>query len=352
LIKRLAIENFKSIRSLELECRRVNVFIGEPNTGKSNILEALGLLSFIAYKGRITYYVRMRQPHELFHNFDVKKPFSIEPKPTETEIKVFGEYEEETGALSLYVEDDIGIVCVAEIMRPRPSFLEREREKLRIMWKKEKLQEPTVNFLRRVKFYRFARDIRLEEFEWKESPRPSLLPPYGENLPTVMLLNPKLRDVISELLGGYGYKLLIDRKGRSISIAQETRGVLLQWPYILISDTLQRLIFHLAAIESNEGAAIIMEEPEAHAFPTYTKYLAERVALDERNQYFISTHNPYFLLSLVEKTPIKELAVYLTYLRGYETRAKLLSEEELEELLDMTSDVFFNLDVFVPGEET
>ena len=46
-MKKLTVENFKSIRRLELECRRVNIFIGEPNTGKSNILEALGLLSFM-----------------------------------------------------------------------------------------------------------------------------------------------------------------------------------------------------------------------------------------------------------------------------------------------------------------
>ena len=38
----LEIKNFKSVEHLELSCRRVNVLIGEPNTGKSNILEALG----------------------------------------------------------------------------------------------------------------------------------------------------------------------------------------------------------------------------------------------------------------------------------------------------------------------
>ncbi len=40
----LHIRNFKSIQSLALECKRVNVFIGKPNVGKSNILEALSLL--------------------------------------------------------------------------------------------------------------------------------------------------------------------------------------------------------------------------------------------------------------------------------------------------------------------
>ena len=38
------IKNFKSIKDLHLNCKRVNVFIGKPNVGKSNILEGLGLL--------------------------------------------------------------------------------------------------------------------------------------------------------------------------------------------------------------------------------------------------------------------------------------------------------------------
>ena len=38
------IKNFKSIKELRLDCKRVNVFIGKPNVGKSNILEGLGLL--------------------------------------------------------------------------------------------------------------------------------------------------------------------------------------------------------------------------------------------------------------------------------------------------------------------
>jgi len=40
----LQIQNFKSIKDLKLDCKRVNIFIGKPNTGKTNILEALGLM--------------------------------------------------------------------------------------------------------------------------------------------------------------------------------------------------------------------------------------------------------------------------------------------------------------------
>ena len=75
-MEKLTVENFKSIRRLELECRRVNIFIGEPNTGKSNILEALGLLSFMWHEHgagsaeRLPTYVRMQEPYDILHNYD------------------------------------------------------------------------------------------------------------------------------------------------------------------------------------------------------------------------------------------------------------------------------------------
>ena len=40
----IKIQNFKSLRAVELaDCSRINLFIGKPNVGKSNILEALSL---------------------------------------------------------------------------------------------------------------------------------------------------------------------------------------------------------------------------------------------------------------------------------------------------------------------
>lgn len=47
MLTSLHIQNYKSIHDLNLELGRVNVFIGENGCGKSNILEAVGLLSTI-----------------------------------------------------------------------------------------------------------------------------------------------------------------------------------------------------------------------------------------------------------------------------------------------------------------
>ncbi|WP_428662495.1 AAA family ATPase [Runella sp.] len=48
MVQQVTIENFKSIQSLTLELGRVNVFIGENGSGKSNILEAIAMGSAAA----------------------------------------------------------------------------------------------------------------------------------------------------------------------------------------------------------------------------------------------------------------------------------------------------------------
>ncbi|MFB0523347.1 MAG: AAA family ATPase [Candidatus Bathyarchaeia archaeon] len=65
-------KNFKSVKDLTLNCRRVNLFIGEPNTGKSNILEALGLLSHMSY-GVLRAFVRFETTSNLFFDQNLEE---------------------------------------------------------------------------------------------------------------------------------------------------------------------------------------------------------------------------------------------------------------------------------------
>lgn len=48
MIKKIAIKSFKSIENLELELGRLNVFVGANGSGKSNLLEAIGVLAAAA----------------------------------------------------------------------------------------------------------------------------------------------------------------------------------------------------------------------------------------------------------------------------------------------------------------
>jgi predicted ATPase len=112
----------------------------------------------------------------------------------------------------------------------------------------------------------------------------------------------------------------------------------------MASEALRRLAFHLLAIETNEGALLIFEEPEAHLHPHHVRFLGKRIALDARNQYWISTHSPHFLLAVLEKAPLEDVAVFLTARRDGETWARPLGEEEIQGIVDDGCGFFFDLE--------
>lgn len=102
----------------------------------------------------------------------------------------------------------------------------------------------------------------------------------------------------------------------------------------------------MAAILSNRDSIMALEEPESHSFPYHTKYLAEQIALDENNnQYFIATHNPYFLLPVLEKAPQDQVSIHIVYYEDYETKTRDLAPEDLAELWEI--DIFSNLDRYL-----
>lgn len=70
--------------------------------------------------------------------------------------------------------------------------------------------------------------------------------------------------------------------------------------------------------------------------------MAEMIGLDTDNQYFISTHNPYFLGPIIEKTPKEDITVTIVYYKNYQTMIKRLSPIQLAE--SMENDIFSNID--------
>jgi AAA15 family ATPase/GTPase len=152
---------------------------------------------------------------------------------------------------------------------------------------------------------------------------------------------------VADIFSEFGLRFVLKPQESKIEVQKEVEDVIISYPYSLVSDTLQRVVFHLAAVETNKDSVIIFEEPEAHAFPYYTKFLAERIALDKTNQYFIATHNPYILLSVLEKTPKNDIGIFITYYEDHQTKVKPITDDEMSAMLDFDSSVFFNLDKFV-----
>lgn len=321
-ISRLTIQSFKSIKELNIPCRRVNLFIGPPNTGKSNLLEALGVFS-LPYTYDLKTIIRCETLSNLFYNEDLESTIQIEA----------GEYQ---WTLQFTVTE-ASYPFRLTARGPQMDFSYYASfdgaSEFRIEHSK---------FLSPFRFYRFR---LLNKFPQRESD--FLRPVAGENLMQLLLTHKSLRQLVADLLQEYDLRVVLKPQESRIEIQKEENGVIIAYPYIVLSDTLQRLIFHLIAIESNKNAILILEEPEAHAFPYHTRYLAERIARDSSNQYFISTHNPYFLLSILEKAPQQDVGVFLTYWKDKQTRVRMLKETELEELMDLGAGLFFDLERFL-----
>jgi len=324
MIKALDVRNFKSIKDLKLDCRRVNVFIGEPNTGKSNILEVIGFLSHI-YFGDLRKFVRLESMADIFYDHELSEEVLIRVIMSGGELPV----------VTRFINGEFHVGKKGETPLLKYDY------SARIVGKAPESPRKTFALF---KFYRFETRSSFPSKELK-----TVVPPDGPNLPTILMTNKELRKLVRNILGNYGLKLILKPTEDRIEVAKEYEDILITYPYKVLSGTMQRLILYLAAIETNEESVIALEEPEAHSFPYYTKYLAERIALDERNQYFISTHNPYFLLSLIEKTPISELAVYVTYYKNYQTKVKELGRGELENIVGKELDAFFNMEELLGG---
>ena len=70
-IKFLRIQNFKSIKDITLHPRRVNLIIGEPNVGKSTVLEAMSLLGALPFEHKNKFmrsFIRYDEPAQPFHD--------------------------------------------------------------------------------------------------------------------------------------------------------------------------------------------------------------------------------------------------------------------------------------------
>jgi predicted ATPase len=162
----------------------------------------------------------------------------------------------------------------------------------------------------------------------------------------ILKYNEKVRETLKDILKQYGLKLLLTEDGIRI-ILREYDGILEEISYNMLSDGLQRIIFYTAAILSNENSVILLEEPEAHIFPSFIHELADMIISNDSNQYIITTHNPYFLIKLVEKCKRDDINVIVTQMNEGVTTAKVLTEEDLQKILEYDIDIFFNLSKFL-----
>ncbi len=336
-ITELNIQNYKSIKELSIQTNRVNIFIGEPNAGKSNILEALSFFSINALDNSFRNFIRFKSVSNLFYDSVLDLPIQIK-----TNNKNF---------ILEYAKNSQG----ALLNNFRGVFYDNEEELFEVRKNAPNVTTPNftlehngnmrenygINMSTNVVAYIFK---RLDRFE--QTFRSFLNPPFGDNIPNLLLSNTEYKKLISMFFKDKGYKINLKPQDNDLEIVKEEDEIIYSYPYMTISETLQRIVFILLAIETNKDKTLVFDEPEANTFPFFTKYVAERIAQDKSNQYFLSTHNPYFLLNIIEKAPSKDLNVFVTSMEKYQTKAHLLTKEQIAEVIELQHDVFFNLERF------
>ena len=330
VIENLHIQNFKSVRDVRLDCARINLFVGKPNAGKSNILEAISLLGAGYSQGRFMKgFIRYKTLVQLFSNFNFREGIKVE---TDKWVATLSSSSNADGVnLGIYKNQNLPAQSRSEWLTDK--FFELGGNASQVLQLK--------NSRLPIKKYNFA---PLGDYQ---SNGLFLHPPHGDNFYMIARTHEALREEISQFLKPNGLEFLMDEETQRVSVVQKEGSTLLSFPLALVPDTFQRYIFHLAAILSNQNSALLFEEPETHSYAPYVYQLAQHILRDAgNNQFFITTHNPYFLLPILQET--RDVAVFVTWLEDHQTRVRRLSEAEIREVLDNGVDIFMNLDAFLP----
>ncbi|RYZ85300.1 MAG: ATPase, partial [Proteobacteria bacterium] len=172
--------------------------------------------------------------------------------------------------------------------------------------------------------------------------------PIGHNLYEIVRRNKNLWGEFAKLFTEQQLELVLFDAEQEFILQKKEGPYVTQYPFFSIADTFRRFMFYLTAIESNTDSVIVLEEPEVHSFPPYVQTLAFRMIESETNQFFVSTHSPYLLQTLIENLKDDQLNVFITYYEDYQTKVRALTPEELSEVQEYSIDVFYNLRRFTP----
>jgi AAA15 family ATPase/GTPase len=339
MIKHLEIRRFKSIREAVIDCTRVNVFIGKPNVGKSNFLEAFSLFSNPYNSVRS---IRIKELPNLFYFNSYADPIEI---AIDGERAIITSQDDRCKHIRLNFPQKLALIKTLEkndniefigynIREDRPNYFQ-------------------VNPINMPEKY-FEKFNSIKRYFFHNEPVESLQPgmmtlstPSGTNLYNILSKNKELLSEISFLFGEYNNKLKINTISQRIELQKDIdEFTITSFDYDLTADSLKRLIFHITAIKSNENSVIAFEEPEAHTYAPYTIRVAELISNDDRgNQFFVTTHSPYFLSTIFENVSPEDLSVFFVTYENDSTQIRKATESQMYEMQKLGVDPFLNMSV-------
>jgi len=341
-INTIKIKNFKSINNISISnCSRINLFVGRPNVGKSNLLEALSLFSTPYFKNntnkKVSNFLRLENEAELFFDGNVEKEILIETEIATCQINY---------SKSLGIDINKNSIGWADLKKLLISLNFNEFSHELNFTIDEKLNVKSLSRYDNISFpikkYSFEPNTKNKKLNI-----PFLLPPFGINILNIIEANKKLKNDLANIFSEYSLKLVFDKASQSLKILKnDQENDLFLIPYNSVADTLQRIIFFKTAISSNENSVLLFEEPEAHSFPPYIVHITQEIIHSTSNQFFITTHSPYIVNDFLENSR-RELSIFSTDFQNGETVIRKLTNDEVEDVYQYGVDLFTNNETYL-----
>lgn len=321
-IKRLSIRRFKSIQNLDITCRRVNILVGEPDTGKSNIIEGLRFLSRLGWNLPIDASFRIDHLRGLFYGQFLDKPI---------------EFDLDDGMfhLSVSLQGGNSLQCTIN-----------EKEAFGVPFGGTHKYD-NLSWLRH---YEYAGSAAWGS-EASTAGAGLVAPPSGKNLMFVSRHHSEVSEYLRGLVARVGRRLRFNEQKGRYDVSEIRPDIIVDYDFECLSDSVKRLFFYSAVVLTSTDSCLVFDEPDVCAFPPYPKALAEMIADDNANQFILTTHNPYFLSALLSKTPLTDLAVFVTSRAADgSTVVRQVVDDRIGEMIDAGAGVFFDLDSLVDVE--
>ncbi|WP_326982247.1 AAA family ATPase [Chryseobacterium sp. MYb264] len=343
-IQNIEISNFKSIKDLKvIDLNEINIIVGPPNSGKSNLLEAVSLFSLpyldISENTKLNNFIRYQNLGDLVFNQNMTNTDSYVSRTINGEEDKF-----------LLKYDFKGNFPLLNIIR------QKDKEFLFHIDYKSQIRQ-TGNYFSYYSFVKEDTNYTIEYptlkyfYDGKDHDsvfwNKRLMPFFGENLGMMVLQIKELQEFVANEFEKLGLDLVINKQTGEISAQRKQSDFLVtSVPFTVLADTFRRILFYKAAILSNEESVLLFEEPEAYCYEPYIlEFTKEIIHNKNKNQFFIVTHSDFIINELVNDLETKEkINIYLTnFSKERGTEVKLLKKYK-EDVYDYGMSVFMNFE--------
>ncbi len=352
LLRKVKLENLLSFRNTEVELRGLNVLIGANASGKSNLIEAIGLLQ-AAPMDLSTAILRQGGIHVVCSLATSSPTAVIECCNLMDALKYRLEFAEQAksfsilrerlaGASTVYFDRTAGKVTFGRDSQGEVSPI----ESIFRLYKNPNDPTPITRVGRSLEDIRIYREFRTTgdsqaRLGTSTSTRKEFLHDGGGNLAVVLLdmnfkgLHERIREYLHRFWDRFD-DVKVNLDGPVVKTYIEESGLLEPLPSWRLSDgTLKFLCLLAVLLEKNLPPLICIEEPEVGLHPDAIQIVAEAlVEASERTQLIVTTHSDALIDALSDR-PEDVLVTERDFDNG--TQFRRLNKEQLSSWLERYS---------------